>query len=69
MATSKQIWYLAGPFTKYDVDVKALAEKAGLRIVDARFAKDTSDGATDVPSLGEEKPKPKRKRTTKPKEA
>ena len=35
MMTDKNIWYLPGPFHRYEDDVKALAKKAGLRIIDA----------------------------------
>lgn len=31
------VWYLAGPFTRYNEDVKDLARKAAVRIVDARY--------------------------------
>ena len=31
------VWYLAGPFHRYKEDVKELARKAGVRIIDARF--------------------------------
>ena len=38
MANKAPVWYLPGPFTRYNEDVKALAQKSGVRIVDARFA-------------------------------
>ena len=31
------VWYMAGPFTRYNEDVKDLARKAAVRIVDARY--------------------------------
>lgn len=37
MANKAPVWYLPGPFTRYNEDVKALAQKSGVRIVDARF--------------------------------
>lgn len=33
--TDKNIWYLPGPFHRYEDDIKAIAKKAGLRIIDA----------------------------------
>ena len=36
--SKKKIWLLKGPLTQYNEDVKQLAEKAGLRIIDARYA-------------------------------
>lgn len=33
--SDKNIWYLPGPFHRYEDDIKAIAKKAGLRIVDA----------------------------------
>jgi hypothetical protein len=37
MANKAPVWYLPGPFTRYNEDVKSLAQKSGVRIVDARF--------------------------------
>jgi len=37
------IWYLAGPFYQYVEDVKALARKAGARIIDANVTADRSN--------------------------
>jgi cell division protein FtsB len=41
--TDKNIWYLPGPFHRYEDDVKAIAKKAGLRIVDANVT-ESRDG-------------------------
>ena len=34
----KDVWFLEGPFTQYEEDVKSLARKEGVRIIDSRFA-------------------------------
>lgn len=41
----RPIWYLAGPFYRYAEDVKALASKVGLRIIDAEVTSDRSNAA------------------------
>ena len=47
------IWYLAGPFYRYAENVKALARKAGLRIVDASVTHDRYHAADpkDIPKV------------------
>lgn len=44
--TDNNIWYLPGPFHRYEDDVKAIAKKAGLIIVDANVT-DSRDGEAD----------------------
>ena len=44
--TDNNIWYLPGPFHRYEGDVKAIAKKAGLIIVDANVT-DSRDGETE----------------------
>lgn len=46
--TDKNIWYLPGPFHRYEDDVKAIAKKAGLRIIDANVT-DSRDGEAEKP--------------------
>lgn len=46
MANKAPVWYLPGPFTRYNEDVKGLAQKSGVRIVDARFVPE--DGRKDA---------------------
>jgi hypothetical protein len=46
--TDKNIWYLPGPFHRYEDDVKAIANKAGLRIVDANVT-ESRDGECEKP--------------------
>ena len=48
---SNKIWYLPGPFHQYQEDVKALAKKAGLRIIDASVTVSRDGEATDVPAV------------------
>ncbi|AIS12642.1 hypothetical protein JM49_13445 [Pseudomonas chlororaphis subsp. aurantiaca] len=48
---SKNIWYLPGPFHQYQEDVKALAKKNGLRIIDANVTESREDEADDVPKV------------------
>lgn len=48
---SNKIWYLPGPFHQYQEDVKALAKKAGLRIIDASVTGSRDGEATDVPAV------------------
>ena len=45
----EKIWYVKFPTYQYNEDVKALAKKQGLIIIDARF--DDGKGETDVPKL------------------
>ncbi|MEV4909066.1 hypothetical protein AB0N46_31010 [Streptomyces albidoflavus] len=49
--SNKNIWYLPGPFHQYQEDVKALAKKNGLRIVDANATESRDDEACDVPEV------------------
>jgi len=44
--TDNNIWYLPGPFHRYEDDVKAIAKKAGLIIVDANVT-DSRDGEAE----------------------
>jgi hypothetical protein len=46
--TDKNIWYLPGPFHRYEDDVKAIAKKNGLRIVDANVT-EGRDGECEKP--------------------
>ncbi|AOX32994.1 hypothetical protein IPC1241_19340 [Pseudomonas aeruginosa] len=46
--TEKNIWYLPGPFHRYEDDVKAIAKKGGLRIIDANVT-DSRDGECEKP--------------------
>ncbi|PBJ02099.1 hypothetical protein [Pseudomonas sp. ACN5] len=46
--TDKNIWYLPGPFHRYEDDVKAIAKKHGLRIVDASVT-ESRDGECEKP--------------------
>ncbi|MGO4326740.1 hypothetical protein AB4Z48_18090 [Cupriavidus sp. 2TAF22] len=45
------IWYLAGPFFRYEQDVKAEARRAGLRIIDANVTDDRTGEADKVPKV------------------
>ncbi|WP_370601191.1 HeH/LEM domain-containing protein [Pseudomonas nitroreducens] len=47
--SENNIWYLPGPFHRYEDDVKALAKKAGLRIVDANMTESREGAAEKVP--------------------
>ncbi|WP_397448136.1 hypothetical protein [Pseudomonas sp. NA-150] len=47
----KNTWYLAGPFHRYEDDIKAIAKKNGLRIVDANatdFREDETENPPEV---------------------
>jgi hypothetical protein len=46
--TDKNIWYLPGPFHRYEDDVKAIAKKSGLRIIDANVT-DSREGECEKP--------------------
>ncbi|MBW0236344.1 hypothetical protein [Pseudomonas sp. D1HM] len=48
---SNKIWYLPGPFHRYQEDVKVLAREAGLRIIDANVTAIRDDAAEDVPTV------------------
>ena len=50
MMTDKNIWYLPGPFHRYEDDVKALAKKAGLRIIDASVTESRDNEAESPPT-------------------
>ena len=45
------IWYLIGPFHRYEEDVKSLAKEAGVRIVDARKTDSREGKAEKVPAV------------------
>lgn len=47
--TDKSIWYLPGPFHRYEDDVKALAKKAGLRIIDANVTESRDNEVEKAP--------------------
>ncbi|EPL03885.1 hypothetical protein [Pseudomonas sp. CF161] len=47
--TDKNVWYLPGPFHRYEDDVKALAKKAGLRIIDANMTENRDNEAEKPP--------------------
>lgn len=47
--TDKNIWYLPGPFHRYEDDVKALAKKASLRIIDANVTESRDNEAERPP--------------------
>ncbi|HEX8591745.1 MAG TPA: HeH/LEM domain-containing protein [Pseudomonas sp.] len=49
------IWYLPGPFHRYEGDVKAQAKKAGLVIIDANVT-DSRDGAVEKAPTAKLKP-------------
>jgi hypothetical protein len=49
--TDKNIWYLPGPFHRYEDDVKALAKKAGLIIIDANVTDSRKGEADKVPKV------------------
>lgn len=46
--SDNNIWYLPGPFHRYEQDVKALAKEAGLRIIDANVT-ESRDGECENP--------------------
>lgn len=63
---SRPVWYLAGPFYQYEEDVKSLAAKHGLRIIDATVTdnRDFAAPQEDLPKVTikpEFRPKPKAK--------
>lgn len=49
--SKNNIWYLPGPFHRYQEDVKALAKEHGLVIVDANVASNRNGEADDVPKV------------------
>lgn len=48
---SKNVWYLPGPFHRYNEDVKSLAKEAGLRIIDANVTTDRKGEADKTPTV------------------
>lgn len=49
MENESNIWYVKHPLSLWNEDVKALARKNGLVIIDAKF--DEGDGAKSTPKL------------------
>lgn len=49
--SDNNIWYLPGPFHRYEDDVKAIAKKAGLIIIDANVTDSRDDEAEKVPKV------------------
>ncbi|XUF68226.1 hypothetical protein FT159_03445 [Bordetella pertussis] len=49
--TKLPVWYLPGPFYRYEQDVKAEAAKAGVRIVDANATGSRDGAAKEVPKV------------------
>jgi hypothetical protein len=49
--TKLPIWYLPGPFYRYEQDVKAEAAKAGVRIIDANATESRDGAAKEVPKV------------------
>lgn len=49
--TKLPIWYLEGPFFRYEQDVKAEAAKAGVRIIDANVTASRKNEAKSVPKV------------------
>ncbi|MGC1329308.1 hypothetical protein [Pseudomonas sp.] len=47
--SENNIWYLPGPFHRYEDDVKAIAKKAGLVIVDSTVTDDREGAAEKTP--------------------
>lgn len=43
------IWYLPGPFHRYEDDIKAIAKKEGLVIIDANVTEDRSGEVEKAP--------------------
>lgn len=61
---AKNVWYIEFPTFQYNEDVKALASKAGLKIVDAQFYNE--DLAADkTPKLTKKKSESKNEDTKK----
>ncbi|MHC8305472.1 HeH/LEM domain-containing protein [Pseudomonas sp. PB3P13] len=53
--TKNNVWYLPGPFHRYEDDVKAIAKKNDLIIIDANVTPDRDD-ETDKPPKAKLKP-------------
>jgi len=66
--TDKSIWYLPGPFHRYEDDVKAIAKKHGLRIVDASVT-ESRDGECEKPPRAKLKAEYEPAKAAKPAEA
>jgi hypothetical protein len=49
--TDKNIWYLPGPFHRYEDDIKAIAKKAGLRIIDANVTESRDGECEKAPKV------------------
>jgi FtsZ-binding cell division protein ZapB len=49
--TDNNIWYLPGPFHRYEGDVKAIAKKHGLRIVDANVTESRDGECEKAPKV------------------
>ncbi|KDD44755.1 hypothetical protein L532_2323 [Bordetella bronchiseptica OSU095] len=49
--TKLPVWYLPGPFYRYEQDVKAEAAKAGVRIIDANATESRDGAAREVPKV------------------
>lgn len=49
--STNDIWYLPGPFHKYEGDIKKLAREAGLRIIDANVTESRENAAEKVPEV------------------
>jgi hypothetical protein len=67
----RPIWYLEGPFYRYEQDVKRLAAKHGVRIIDAAVTADRAGAATPeqtpkVTLRPEYRPKPKEEPAKEP---
>lgn len=49
--SENNIWYLEGPFHRYEDDLKALAKKSGLRIIDANVTESREGAADKAPKV------------------
>lgn len=49
--SDNNVWYLPGPYHRYEDDVKALAKKNGLRIIDANVTESRTGEADKVPEV------------------
>ncbi|MEO8641851.1 hypothetical protein [Pseudomonas sp.] len=47
--SDNNIWYLPGPFHRYEDDVKAIAKKNGLRIIDSTATESRDNEAEKSP--------------------
>ena len=62
----KDVWFLEGPYYRYEQDVKKEARKAGLRIIDSRFASPEMKKALSAPKTPEVELKAEFKPKAKP---